>query len=372
MTEKRDQEDTAITAKAPSAAAPAPTGDAGPPPIKKPSGILAWIEWAGNKLPDPAMLFVWALLITWLLSALLASVQFEDIDPRTKQPLQVKNQLTGEALTTFLSSMVTTFTSFPPLGVVLVALLGVGVAEHTGFINALIKGMLAFTPRFLLTPMLIAVGLISHSAGDTGYVLVIPLGGVIFYAAGRHPLAGIAAAFAAVSGGFSANFVPSGLDPLLQGFTQASAQILDPARTVNPLCNYYFTTLSSFLIIGIGWFLTDWVIEPRLQRDTPVDGDTADIPRMERLTDREFTALCAGLATFLLLMGLLALACWPLDSPFRDANHAERSLFSTNASLMRSIIPLIFLFFLVPAIVYGYVAGTVKSHRDVVKGMSKA
>ena len=122
------------------------------------------------------------------------------------------------------------------------------------------------TPAKLLTPMVILVGIVSHSAVDAGYVLVIPLGGVIFYAAGRHPLAGIAAAFAGVSGGFSANFVPSSLDPLLQGLTQAGAQILDPAIIVNPLNNYFFTTASSVLIVGLGWYITDKIVEPRIRQ----------------------------------------------------------------------------------------------------------
>jgi aminobenzoyl-glutamate transport protein len=365
------QDESAFTSLPPPLSPPpvGPPGSQPPPDIQKPSGILAWIEWAGNKLPDPAMLFVWALLITWLLSALLAPVEFEDIDPRTKQPLEVKSQVTGPALTTFLVRMVKTFTDFPPLGVVLVALLGVGVAEHVGFINALIKGLLRFTPRLLLTPVLILVGIISHSAGDTGYVLVIPLGGVIFYAAGRHPLAGIAAAFAAVSGGFSANFIPSALDPLLQGFTQSAAQIIDPERTVNPLCNWYFMACSSVLITLIGWYITDRILEPRLMRDTPVDGDAADMPKMDAITPAEGRGLFAGLAAMAALIGLLVAACLPADSPFRNA-HGELS--AHGAPLMDAIVPLIFLFFLFPAIVYGIAAGTIHSHRDVVKGMSKS
>lgn len=344
-----------------------------PPPPEKPGGILAWIEWAGNKLPDPAMLFVWALLITWVLSALLAPIAFADIDPRTQQAIEVRNQLTPTALVTFLKNMVQTFVTFPPLGVVLVALLGVGVAEHTGFINALIKGMLRFTPQMLLTPMLILVGIVSHSAGDTGYVLVIPLGGVIFYAAGRHPLAGISAAFAAVSGGFSANFVPSALDPLLQGFTQSAAQILDPARTVNPLCNWYFMAFSSILVVLIGWFITDRIIEPRLRREVPVDADQTDMPRMDPLTAGEKRGLYAGLATIGVAILLLVLACLPANSPFRVQQGPHAGALGAHGSpLMDSIVPLIFLLFLIPGVVYGVVAGTVHSHRDVVKGMSKS
>ncbi|MBI2808743.1 MAG: AbgT family transporter [Planctomycetes bacterium] len=333
-------------------------------------GFLGWVEWAGNKLPDPAMLFVWALLIAWLASALLAPVDFvDDIDPRTKKPLEIKNQLTGAALTVFLTRMVETFVGFPPLGVVLVALLGVGVAEHTGFIGALIKAMLSFTPRLLLTPMLITVAIISHSAGDTGYVLVVPLGGVIFYAAGRHPLAGIAAAFAAVSGGFSANFLPSALDPLLQGFTQSAAQIIDPQRTVNPLCNYYFMATSSLLIIGVGWFITDWIIEPRLKRDTLVDGDPAEMPRMDPLLGPEKRGLAVALALLVVAAAGLVVVAYPEDSPLRSASG---SLTEHNAPGMKMIVPLIFLLFLIPGTVYGYAAGTVKSHRDVIKGMSKS
>ena len=210
---------------------------------------LDFIEKSGNKLPDPAILFFMLMLFIWAFSAILSNFTFTEIDPRTGVPLEVINLLKGESLASFLANMVTTFTSFAPLGIVLVAMLGVGVADLSGFINAGLKSMLNVTPRRLLTPMLIMVAIVSHTAADAGYVLVIPLGGVIFYAAGRHPLAGIAAAFAGVSGGFSANFIPSGIDPLLQGFTQSAAQIIDPAIQINPLNNWFFTAASSILII---------------------------------------------------------------------------------------------------------------------------
>ena len=171
---------------------PASRGTASPTLLDR---FLNVIERAGNKLPDPAMLFVIALLLVWVFSALLAPVQFAEIDPRNGEPIRVQNLLTGTALATFLATMVNVFVNFPPLGIVLVAMLGVGVAEHVGFIGAGLKAMLNITPRALLTPMLILVACLSHTATDAGYVLVIPLGGIIFYAAGRHPVAGIAAAF---------------------------------------------------------------------------------------------------------------------------------------------------------------------------------
>src|SRR5918993_1568824 len=275
------------------------------------------IERIGNKLPDPAALFLILLLLTWVLSALLAPVQFSEIDPRNNHPIQIKNQLSGTSIAAFLSNMVTTFTGFHPLGVVLVALLGVGVAEHTGFINASLKGLLSFTPKALLTPMLILVAVLSHTAADAGYVLVIPLGGVIFYTAGRHPLAGIAAAFAGVSGGFSANFVPSSLDPLLSGLTQAAAGIVDPNRAVNPLSNWFFTGASCLLIIGVGWFLTDRIIEPRL-RNVEVDGDIADMPKMETLGPKERRGLIGGMLTLFILLAVLVLVSIPQNSPMRS------------------------------------------------------
>lgn len=396
---------------------------------------LNLIERVGNKLPDPAALFLILLFVVWILSAILSQMSFAEIDPRTGKALLINNQMTGTAIATFLSNMVTTFTSFHPLGVVLVALLGVGVAEHTGFINAGLKGLLNFTSAKLLTPMIVFVGILSHTAADAGYVLVIPLAAVIFYSAGRHPLAGIAAAFAGVSGGFSANFVPASLDPLLAGLTQSGAQIIDATRVVNPLSNWYFTAASTLLLVLIGWFLTDRIIEPRLKKTATVDGDPEDMPKMEELGSREKKGLIAGLIAMVLGLGILAAVSLPETSPMRSpagykisqasvdrlrtagvpedviakarpileqeilgktafdnqmktrlgdenakqygalfAQNAEPvppQLTASTAPLMLSIVSLIFLLFLIPGIVFGYVAGTVKSHKDIVQGMSK-
>jgi aminobenzoyl-glutamate transport protein len=326
------------------------------------------IERIGNRLPDPAMLFVLLLALVWVVSALLASVSFDEIDPRTGKPLEIRNQLTGLAIATFLSRMVTTFTGFHPLGVVLVTLLGVGVAEHTGFIRAALRALLSVTSARILTPMLLLVAVVSHTAADTGYVLVIPLGGVIFHAAGRHPLAGIVAAFAGVSGGFSANFIPSSLDPLLAGLTQSAAQILDPNRLVNPLANWFFTSVSTALIVGAGWFVTDRIIEPRL-RGVAVDGDASEQPALETIGTHERRGLIFSLAAVVAGLAVLVLASAPAGSALRAPNG---ELTASTAPLMQAIVPLIFLLFLIPGIVYGYAAGTIKGHRDVVKGMTTA
>ncbi len=330
--------------------------------------ILGAVERIGNRLPDPAMLFVGLLVIVWLLSALLSGIDFGLTDPRNGEALFVQNQLSGAALTAFMASMVGNFAHFHPVGVVLVAMLGIGVAEHTGFINAGLRALLAATAKGLLTPMLIAVGILSHTAADAGYVLVIPLGGVIFYAAGRHPLAGIAAAFAGVSGGFSASFVPAALDPMLQGISQAGAHIIDSSVQLNPLNNYFFTASSALLVIGVGWWLTDKVVEPRLHA-TALDGDLHDLPKMHPLEPSERRALRGALGAMLLGLGALLLSAWSENSAWRGPNGG---LAEGAAPLMRSIVPLIFLLFLIPGVVYGILAGTVKSSRDVIQGMSKA
>jgi p-aminobenzoyl-glutamate transporter AbgT len=411
------------------------------------------IERVGNKLPDPAILFFILLIFVWVLSAFMSNFSFAELDPRTGTALQVKNLLTGPALADFMANMVTTFTGFAPLGIVLVAMLGVGVAEHAGYINAGLKTMLGFTPKSLLTPMLILVAIVSHTATDAGYVLVIPIGGVIFYSVGRHPLAGIAAAFAGVSGGFSANFVPSGIDPLLQGFTQEAAQIIDPAVQLNPLNNWFFTAASSIIIILLGWYLTDKVVEPRL-KSTQVDANEAELPKMEPLQPKEKSAF--RWASLAMLAGLVAFALWtiPSESAMRETGistvnspsigyletvtvatgamvtkgqeiammkkltimpgeitktrreiyvdtpllasgdgkivdiigagsiinqgtqiakiQGERSVTSFKAPIMRSIVPLIFIIFLIPGVVYGMMSGTFKTSKEIIESMTKS
>ncbi|MCC2615192.1 AbgT family transporter [Aestuariibacter halophilus] len=326
------------------------------------------VEKVGNKLPDPAIIFFVCLLIVWGLSALLSNFTFSAIDPRTGEAVVVNNLLTGDSLADFLSRMVKIFTGFAPLGVVLVAMLGVGVAEHSGFISAGLKRMLDSTPKAMLTPMVILVAIVSHTATDAGYVLVIPLAGVIFYAMGRHPLAGIAAAFAGVSGGFCANFIPSAIDPLLQSFTQSAAQIIDPEIQINPLNNWFFNSASTLLIVGIGWYLTDKVIEPRL-KDVEIDGDPNEIPKFDELNEQQSKAL--RWASWTMVAGIVALVAilYPSDSPMRSP---DGQLTSFAAPVMQSIVPLIFLLFLLPGVVYGYVSGTFKSTKDMIDCMTKA
>jgi aminobenzoyl-glutamate transport protein len=328
---------------------------------------LNFIEVVGNKLPDPAVLFLVLMLVIWVLSWLLSGVEFGAQHPTSGEAIAINNLLTGQNLVSFLTTMVTTFTGFAPLGVVLVAMLGVGVAEQSGYINAVLKKMLAFTPKLLLTPMLILIAIVSHTAVDAGYVVVIPLGGIIFYAAGRHPLAGIAAAFAGVSGGFSANFVPSAIDPLLMGFTLPAAQLVDETVQLHPLINYFFTSASCLVIVLLGWWLTDKVIEPRLA-NTPIDGDKEDMPEMHDLDRGENRAMWTATAIMAIGFVLLIAALIPESTPFRDPNSGKLADFG--APIMQSIVPLIFVFFVLPGVIYGYMTGKFKKSKDVIDAMS--
>lgn len=331
--------------------------------------MLDKVEKVGNKLPDPAVMFFGLLIIVWVFSYLLSGIKFDAVHPLTGENVGITNLLAGDQMADFLANMVGTFMGFAPLGVVLVAMLGVGVAERSGFINVAIKLMLNVTPKMLLTPVLILVAIVSHTAVDAGYVLVIPLGGVIFYAAGRHPLAGIAAAFAGVSGGFSANFVPSAIDPLLAGFTQSAAQIIDPAIQLNQLNNYFFTAASSIVVVIVGWYLTDRVIEPRLQRTARIDGDQEDMPVLDDVTPRDRKAFYASVIVMLLGLVGLFFAAIAENTPLADANG---DLDSFTAPLMQMIVPLIFLLFIIPGIVHGFISGSFKNSQDVIKAMSKS
>lgn len=347
------------------------------PPSATRSGLLDWVERNGNRLPDPAALFLIVLLLLLGLSMLLAPVSFTDMDPRTvqrdasgtvisSQPIRVINQLTPDAIIHFLSRMVRNYTDFPPLGVVLVTMLGMSVAECTGYIRASLKFLLKITPARLLTPAVLLMAIVGHSAGDSSFVLVLPLGGLAFAAAGRHPIAGITVAFAGVSGGLSANFLPSTLDLLLQGFTQGAAQLIQPTRTVNALCNWYFMSASCLVIVGLGWLLNDRWLEPRLNRILPVDGEPEGAS-LQVLTPAEARGFAAGTAVLLLFLGALAYLAWPANSILRSPSG---SLTAPGAPLMEMIVPIITFMGVLPGVVHGYVSGSIQSHHQIIRGVA--
>lgn len=350
-----------------------------PATSSRPSGLLMraldWLERKGNKLPDPVLLFVGFTLVVWIASAILSGVTFEEIDPRSKEVVKITNLFSLQSFAALLSNMLGIFTGFHPLGVVLVSMLGVGVAQNAGLVDAMIKMLLSVVRGWKIIPLLVLVGLISHTASDAGYVLVIPIGAAIFLQAGRHPIAGLVLAFAAVSGGFSANLLVSGLDPMLSSLTQAAAEIARPGTAVNPMCNYYFTVASSLLIVGVAWLVTVKITEPRVKRTLVLDGDEIGSTPDSTVNPQQRKAVWCALGVGLLLLALLALWALPADSALRAPDGeltTPKTKDGPGAPLMNGIVPIIFLLFLLPGIVYGYMAGRFGSHKDVVKSMNKS
>ncbi len=328
--------------------------------------FLDWVEQVGNRLPDPALHFMFALTLVWVLSAILAPMDFGLSDPRTGAPLRVVNQLSPEALTRTMEAVVPAYVAFPPLGVILVMALGVGVAENTGLVGAALQRLLEYAPARLLTPMLVTGTIAGAVAGDAILLVMAPLGGVAFYAAGRHPVAGIIAAFAA-NMMMVAGFLPSGIDIVIQGLTQKAANILAPERMVNPLCNWGFMSAAGVVTVMAIWIVIDRVVEPRL-RATPVDADPEGLPQIKALGGRELMALRWAIFAMIALAALIAAAAYPPASPLRAA---DGTLTGMGSPLIKSIVPFALLFTIIPGMTYGYLSGSVTSHKDLISAMAK-
>ncbi|HEY7751398.1 MAG TPA: AbgT family transporter, partial [Ignavibacteriaceae bacterium] len=227
---------------------------------------LDYIEVVGNKLPHPATLFAIIAIIVAIVSLIGSSMGLTAIHPADGSVISVKNLLNGEGLRWIYENVVHNFVNFPPLGYVLAVMIGIGVAEGSGLFNAGIRALVLKAPKRLITMAVVLAGVLSHVASEAGYVILIPLGAVIFYALGRHPMAGLAAAFCGVSGGFGANFLIGSVDPILAGLSESAAHILDPAMKVNAAVNFYFMFVSAFLIVILGTIVTEKIVEPRLKK----------------------------------------------------------------------------------------------------------
>ncbi len=403
--------------------------------------FLAAVEWLGNLLPHPVTLFALFVLGIILVSAVAAAAGLEVADPRpigargreADGVIEARSLLTGEGFRWLAGSLVTNFSGFVPLGTVLVAMLGVGVAERSGLLSAAIRGLVLAAPRNLLTMAIVFASVMSNVASEMGYVVIIPLAAAIFHSVGRHPLAGLAAAFAGVSGGYSANLLIGTVDPLLAGITQEAARFIDPAYEVHPAVNWYFMAASTFLITGIGTWVTVRIVEPRLGRWDPRGAE----PGLDREASLE--PVSAGERRGLRAAGLACLACvlvftWlagvritePLRVPagtrwtevhamdaaarsaLADAGRAAADAGRPTVEVrlpvadgpagawnrgtldlpghgvlrdpdtgglmpspfLRSMVAMILVFFVVPGFVYGRVTGSMRNDRDVIDAMA--
>lgn len=364
-------------------------------------GFLGWIERIGNKLPDPATLFLMGTLGIMVLSAVAVSmdwsvthelprvvegsdevvweVQYETATvtledgtteerdvPKVSRPTSL---LTADGIYWLLKNLVKNFMEFPPLGIVLVGMIGIGLAERVGLVAVLLKYLMLLVPRALLTPAMVFLGIMSSMGIDAGYVVLPPLAAMLYRAVGRSPMAGIAAVFAGVAAGFNANLFITGLDPMLAKFTQEGAQVLDPDYEVAATCNWWFAIASTFVITLAGWFTTSVFVERRFKRAAPEDGGPVQITdeelKAQEIKPEEKSALLWAFGSLVLVLGIVVASVlipgWALngtDGPFEK--------------WVGRIVPILFFCFTVPSLVYGVRIKAIRNDKDAAKMMVDA
>ncbi|RMH24260.1 MAG: AbgT family transporter [Planctomycetota bacterium] len=350
--------------------------------------FLAFVEWLGNLLPHPVTLFALFAVGVVLVSGVAswAGLSVEDPRPgRAGERFVVQSLMTGDGVRWMSQNLVTNFTGFVPLGTVLVALLGVGVAEKSGLLTTAVRALVLGAPKNLVTAVVVFAGVMSNTASEMGYVVMIPLAMAIYHSLGRHPLAGMAAAFAGVSGGYSANLLIGTVDPLLAGITEEAARLIDPEYVVHPAVNWYFMIASTFLITGLGWLVTAKVVEPRLgpYSDDQASEDLEPRAALEPVSRRERKGLLlAGLSAAIVAAGVVVAAgpsvpmAWLVDwlPGWGVLRNPDPAAVGPDAfrPLLRSVVTLIVIFFVVPGFVYGRIVGTMRNDRDVIDAMSGA
>ena len=394
-------------------------------------GWLAWIERIGNRLPDPATLFLIGTVIVMIASAVAAQTEWvveesrpEQIDFIEQAPgkspsgvkwvksgrtFEAKNILTRDGLFWAVSSIVDNFINFAPLGIVLVGMLGIGIAERTGFIGAALKAMLMIVPARLLTPAVVFMGIMSSLTSDAGYIILPPLAAALYKAVGRAPLAGLAAVFAGVAAGFNANLFITSLEPMLAGLANGGAQVIEPSYQLNPACNWWFMIASTVAMTGIGWFVADVIVEKRLATKSadeggPIPIDAGDL-ESQKLSAEDWRALKIATGVFGAgLVGVIAMILVP-GSPLytyqiesstnpnqiitvelievkdgygkpEGAIEKDGHVFIPSENIfprwVDAIVPLVFIVFIIPGIVYGVIQNKIRNDRDVTRLLTES
>ncbi|MFJ8099238.1 AbgT family transporter [Lysinibacillus sp. NPDC096212] len=324
--------------------------------------MLDTIERTGNKLPDPITLFVIMALLVLILSWVLDAMGILAVKPGTNETIEVVNLLSREGLILIVTQMQSNFTGFPPLGLVIVSMIGIGLAEQTGLISAIMKKTVMSAPQKLIVPVIILTGLVGNLAADAAFIILPPVAALIFMSIGRNPLVGLIVTYAAVAGGFSANLLISSLDVLLLGITESAARIVDPDYTGRATMNYYFLIASTFVLIFIGTWVTKKFTEPRF-------GDyKGEISVLEPLTPLEMRGLRWAGIVAIIYSAIIAYTVIPSNGLLRDP---ETGGF-LNSPFMTGIVPIMLFFFLLPALAYGIAAKEVKSDKDVAEKIFKS
>ncbi|MBU1240996.1 AbgT family transporter [Myxococcota bacterium] len=320
--------------------------------------LLRWldrIERVGNALPHPATIFAILAALVVLVSFVAHLAGWSAIHPTKGTVIRPFNLLSFDGIRYMYLNVTKNFILFPPFGIVLVAMIGIGVAEGTGLIEALIRQSVVKAPRRMVTSIVIAAGILSHLASSVGYVVLIPLGAMVFIAFNRHPIAGIAAAFVGVSGGFGANFLIGSIDPILAGLSESAARMIDPAMSISPAVNYYFMVASAILIVLVGTFVTERIVEPRL------GPYKAHMEKISEISPIEKRGLFWALIAMLSVVGLFLVLVVPQNGLLHGDGQILKGPF------FKGLITAILIFFFVPGFVYGVIVRSIKNDRDVIK-----
>ena len=323
--------------------------------------FLDAVERIGDRLPDPVFIFAWLVLALVAASVVCAALGVSAVHPGDGEVLVAKSLLAPDNVRTLLTEMPKTLTGFAPLGYVLLVMLGAGVAERVGLLSAVIRILVRRTPKALLTPTIILVGLFANHAADSGFIILLPLAAVAFASAGRHPIAGIVCAMASCVAAFAGNPTPSQFDALILGFTEPAVHILDPGWRVNLVGNWWFTMAGAALFIPVGWWVTDKVVEPRLGPWTAPEGHVAADDELS--PDQRKGLRWAGLTALGVVALWVGMTLVP-GAPLRDATTNDLTQWTP---LFRSLVAGFFVLFLTTGCAYGLATGAIRSDRDVVR-----
>lgn len=332
-----------------------------PPADPQQARVWRFVERTGNRLPHPVILFVGLLLIVGIASTILALMGVSVIVPGSGELLTVRGLFTGEGIQWFLTNAVTNFTGFPPLGTVLLMVMAVGTAERSGFLRAGVQTTIGRAPRTLLPYVVALVSLQGHFMGDVVFLVIPPLAAAVFRSAGRNPVAGLIGSFACVSAGYASGFTVGSLDALYSGITVKASAILPgyDGLATHILINYFFTAASSLALAVVGGFLIARVLEPRLPAPEMIDEETEP-----DLTPKQRRALVAATIVGIAIVSAAFVTWLVPGSPLRGENGAL-----IPSPFLASIPPMLFIAFLIPAIVYGFATGTFDKIDDVPRAM---
>lgn len=329
--------------------------------------ILNKVEVIGNKLPDPVTIFLILSTLVLVLSSIIASKNVSVIHPGTKEVVTVVNLLSKAQLQNLLSNVVLNFQSFAPLGLVLVVMIGAGMCDKVGLMEAAVKACASKISGRYVTLVVMILGMLANLASDAGTILLPPLSAIVFLGVGRHPLIGLFAGYAAVTLGFSANIIISVVDVLIASFTIPAAQAIDATYNGNPTMNLYFMFVSTFVLAILGTIITEKVIAPRFK---DYNGNV-DLEVNSDLDEKQKKGLKLAGISLLLVVGVIALlSIGGVKSFLADSKTGE--LLSNNSTFIKGMVPIMSIVFFVPGVVYGKVVGIIKSDKDIVSLMGKA